>query len=117
MTKIAINRHPGYDAVMAKHEATATLNISLPLSQRQFIEAEVAAHGYSSVSEYIRELVRERQRARAGASDGAIAGAAAGSRAIDRKAAQAAVRRILELQQQLSLKGLTIEELIDEGRA
>ena len=39
--------------------ATATMNISLPEPLRDFVEDQVEAGGYASVSEYIRELVRQ----------------------------------------------------------
>ena len=113
MTLLAKDRQSRYLADMSKHEATTTINISLPASQRRFVESEVAQRGYSSVSEYFRELLRERQRVQGGAR---VSGSASGADPIDRKAAHDAVRRILELQQQLSLKGMTIEELINEGR-
>ena len=40
----------------------ATMNISLPDTMRDFVEAEVAEGGYTTTSEYFRELVRERQK-------------------------------------------------------
>jgi antitoxin ParD1/3/4 len=40
----------------------ATLNISLPDSMKEFIEAEVIEGGYSTTSEYFRSLVREAQK-------------------------------------------------------
>ncbi|HNT89971.1 MAG TPA: type II toxin-antitoxin system ParD family antitoxin, partial [Candidatus Hydrogenedentes bacterium] len=39
-----------------------TLNISLPDAMRVWIDAQVAAGGYSTASEYLRELVRTDQR-------------------------------------------------------
>ncbi len=42
-----------------------TMNISLPETMKQFIEEQVSAGGYSSVSEYIRALVREEQKRKA----------------------------------------------------
>jgi antitoxin ParD1/3/4 len=38
-----------------------TLNISLPETMRAFVEEEVTAGSYSTVSEYIRTLIREAQ--------------------------------------------------------
>lgn len=35
-----------------------TMNIALPQSMKQFVQQQVAAGGYSSVSEYIRQLIR-----------------------------------------------------------
>jgi putative addiction module CopG family antidote len=42
--------------------ATATLNISLPETQRLFIEEKIKKEGYGTISEYVRELIREEQR-------------------------------------------------------
>lgn len=41
------------------------MNISVPDEMKAFIEAQVAAEGYASVSEYVHALVREAQRRRA----------------------------------------------------
>ena len=43
----------------------ATMNISLPDEMKAFIEAQMAAEGYASASEYLRALVREAQRRQA----------------------------------------------------
>jgi Arc/MetJ-type ribon-helix-helix transcriptional regulator len=90
---------------MAKQDRITTLNISLPTSQRRFIEDDVAKRGFASLSEYFRELIRERQK-RNGVDETTS----------DRESARAAVRSILELQKKLSLKGISIEDLIGEGR-
>ena len=42
--------------------ATSTLNISLPETQRIFVEEKVKKEGYGTISEYVRELIREAQR-------------------------------------------------------
>jgi len=42
-----------------------SLNISLPLSLKEYVEAQVQHSGYSTPSEYIRNLVRDDQRRRA----------------------------------------------------
>jgi antitoxin ParD1/3/4 len=42
-----------------------TMNISLPEPLKQFIEEQVSAGNYSSVSEYVRELVRADQKRKA----------------------------------------------------
>jgi antitoxin ParD1/3/4 len=39
-----------------------SLNISLPVEMKQFIENKTSSGGYSTVSEYIRELVRADQK-------------------------------------------------------
>ena len=40
----------------------ATMNISLPDSLREFVQARVSEGGYSTASEYFRELVRSDQK-------------------------------------------------------
>lgn len=42
--------------------ATSTLNISLPETQRLFVEEKIKKEGYGSISEYVRALIREEQR-------------------------------------------------------
>jgi putative addiction module CopG family antidote len=42
--------------------ATSTLNISLPESQRIFVEEKIKKEGYGTISEYVRELIRQEQR-------------------------------------------------------
>lgn len=42
--------------------ATSTLNISLPESQRLFVEEKIKNEGYSTISEYVRELIRQEQK-------------------------------------------------------
>ena len=39
-----------------------TMNVSLPDAMKHFIDAQVAAGGYSSTSEYVRALVRDAQQ-------------------------------------------------------
>jgi antitoxin ParD1/3/4 len=36
-----------------------SVNISLPINQRQFVEKKISKGGYSTVSEYFRELIRQ----------------------------------------------------------
>jgi antitoxin ParD1/3/4 len=36
-----------------------SMNISIPESLREFVEAQVAKNGYSSASEFVRELIRD----------------------------------------------------------
>ena len=42
--------------------ATKTLNISLPDTQRVFVEEKIKKEGYGTISEYVRNLIREEQR-------------------------------------------------------
>jgi antitoxin ParD1/3/4 len=42
-----------------------TMNISLPDPLKRYIEEQVSAGGYSSVSEYVRELLRADQQRKA----------------------------------------------------
>lgn len=39
-----------------------TLNISLPVSMRSFVETQTKRGGYSTASEYLRMLIREAQK-------------------------------------------------------
>ena len=43
----------------------ASLNISLPQSLKDYVEAQVKEGGYSTPSEYVRQLVRQDQKQRA----------------------------------------------------
>jgi antitoxin ParD1/3/4 len=42
-----------------------TMNISLPEPLKEFVDAQIAAGRYSSVSEYIRGLIRQDERRKA----------------------------------------------------
>ena len=42
-----------------------TMNISLPEEMKAFIDAQMAADGYASASEYVRALIREAQKNKA----------------------------------------------------
>jgi antitoxin ParD1/3/4 len=39
-----------------------SMNISLPMPLKEFVETQVQAGGYSSASEYVRELIRRAQK-------------------------------------------------------
>ncbi|MCD8489318.1 MAG: type II toxin-antitoxin system ParD family antitoxin [Desertifilum sp.] len=39
-----------------------TMNVSLPDTMRDYIEEQVKARGYGSVSEYMRDLIRQDQK-------------------------------------------------------
>lgn len=43
----------------------ATMNISLPDTLRDFVDRQVAEHGYGTSSEYVRELLRREQKRQA----------------------------------------------------
>jgi len=43
-------------------KAMTSVNISLPSTQRLFVESKVSRGGYSTVSEYVRELIRQDQQ-------------------------------------------------------
>ena len=44
---------------------STTLNISLPMPLKRFVEKQTASEGYTSASEYIRELIRAARRRQA----------------------------------------------------
>ena len=39
----------------------STMNVSLPEALREFVDDQVTARGYGSLSEYVRELIRKDQ--------------------------------------------------------
>jgi antitoxin ParD1/3/4 len=48
------------------HDAgVESMNISLPELLKQFVDAQIAAGRYSSVSEYVRELIRDDEKRKA----------------------------------------------------
>jgi antitoxin ParD1/3/4 len=57
--------HNDYTTGKEATDPMATMNISLPDSLKEFIEARVTEGGYSTSSEYFRDLVREDQKRRA----------------------------------------------------
>ena len=46
---------------MATNQPVTSMNISLPESLREFVDAQVTKGGFSSASEYVRQLLREAQ--------------------------------------------------------
>ena len=52
----------GYEMLLVMR--LASLNISLPQTLKDYVEAQVKAGGYSTPSEYVRELVRRDQKQR-----------------------------------------------------
>ena len=49
-----------------------SLNVSLPVALKQYVERQVAAGGYSTPSEYVRDLVRSDAKRRAEEKLGAL---------------------------------------------
>jgi antitoxin ParD1/3/4 len=47
---------------MATLGVMATMNVSLPDALKQFVDRQVAEHGYGTSSEYVRELLRREQQ-------------------------------------------------------
>jgi antitoxin ParD1/3/4 len=43
-------------------DVMTSINISLPFSMKEFVDQEVTAEGYGTVSEFFRELLREAKR-------------------------------------------------------
>lgn len=41
---------------------TTTMNISLPIEMKSFVDEQIAKGGYSSASEYVRDLLRDAQK-------------------------------------------------------
>ncbi len=46
---------------MTTNQPVTSMNISLPESLREFVDAQVSKGGFSSASEYVRQLIREAQ--------------------------------------------------------
>jgi antitoxin ParD1/3/4 len=44
--------------------ATTTMNVSQPVSMKEFIDERLAGGGYGTASEYVRELIRADQKQR-----------------------------------------------------
>ncbi len=74
---------------------STSLNISLPLALKSFVEEQAAARGFTSSSEYIRALIREKREAlaRSARLEAQLANAFATS---NRAEAEAAVDRFRE---------------------
>lgn len=51
-----------YPSIMSTEEQVTSVNVSLPVSIREFVEQQIASGEYSTVSEYFSELVREDKR-------------------------------------------------------
>jgi antitoxin ParD1/3/4 len=50
---------------MDSNDRTTSMNISLPMALRSFVEERVEALSYTSASEYVRELIRKDRERRA----------------------------------------------------
>lgn len=47
---------------MSSERKITTMNVSLPLAQKQFVDQQVEKGSFASVSDYIRDLIRREQR-------------------------------------------------------
>ena len=83
-----------------------TITVSITPEVQAEIARQAAAHG-RAIEAYAASLLEEAVGLPAGANRPVF----------DKKRAQAAAARIRELRQGVTLGGLTIRELIDEGRA
>jgi antitoxin ParD1/3/4 len=50
---------------MSSDRDITTMNVSLPRTQKEFVDQQVQQGSYSTVSDYIRDLIRREQRAAA----------------------------------------------------
>lgn len=55
----------------------STMNVSLPESQKDFVEQQVVERGFGTTSEFVRELIR-REQARTGLRAAVVAGMSSG---------------------------------------
>ncbi|MFY9342675.1 MAG: type II toxin-antitoxin system ParD family antitoxin [Planctomycetota bacterium] len=83
------------------------MNISLPETLREFVEARATAR-YSSVSEYIRELVREDERRALAEQAEATLLMRLESAQFDRKAVADAIDGIRRLRDRITARGATM---------
>ena len=51
----------GKDCQNRKGKPMSTMNVSLPETQKSFVDQQVSERGYASSSEYIRDLIRREQ--------------------------------------------------------
>ncbi len=67
MALVAIEPYPCYLAGMKQEQNFTSMNVSLPVAQKEFVELRVSTGGYGGVSDYIRDLIRrdEQEQARA----------------------------------------------------
>ncbi len=63
MAKVAKGVLMGYLPPMSAERDMTTMNVSLPRTQKEFIDQQVHQGSYSTVSDYIRDLIRREQRA------------------------------------------------------
>jgi antitoxin ParD1/3/4 len=57
--------HAIWPIVDAEEVPMQSMNISLPDPLKQFVDGQIAAGRYSSVSEYVRELIRDDEKRKA----------------------------------------------------
>ncbi len=62
MAELDKSRHFGDTVHMREESDLTSLNVSLPKTQRQFVESEAARSGCTTTSEYIRRLIHDAQR-------------------------------------------------------
>jgi antitoxin ParD1/3/4 len=63
MATVAKNRHSCYRSLMSSERDITTMNVSLPRTQKEFVDQQVQQGSFSTVSDYIRDLIRREQRA------------------------------------------------------
>jgi len=63
MARIGKNRELFYPTAMSAEREITTMNVSLPRTQKEFVDKQVQQGSFSTVSDYIRDLIRREQRA------------------------------------------------------
>lgn len=107
-----------------QHMAAKTLNIALSPELDRFVRDRVESGLYSSASEVVREALRllarhEPRQATTTAASGTAIGSAVElqEQRIDRESAREAIDELRRLRKGTTLgPGLTVRDLIDEGR-
>jgi antitoxin ParD1/3/4 len=107
----------------ANHAKITTMNVSLPAELARFVREKVENGTYSSASEVIREALRLFAAAKNGNAPGASTEASQvdllklQETRIDRAKSREAIDTLLRLRKGTKLgPGLTVRDLIDEGR-
>ena len=70
------------------------MNISLPETMKEFVEAEVKRGSYSTPSEFVRELIRDFQRRKAEHSEDLLVDALASGKPLEDPALEALHQRV-----------------------
>ncbi len=63
IARAATHRDPLYPPAVSVEREITTMNVSLPRTQKEFVDKQVQQGSFSTLSDYIRDLIRREQRA------------------------------------------------------